>query len=374
MDDTASSIWRCFATLRDPRGSRREKKHRLLDIVAIALCAVVAGADDWPEVITFATQRRDWLKTFLALSHGLPSRSTFERVFAALSPAGLQSCLLRWLHGCSRHLGVDHLAIDGKAVRRSGSPSQGLGALHLVSIWATQAKLSLGQVAVDAKSNEITAIPRLLHLLDLHGALVTIDAMGCQREIARQIHEAGGDYVLTVKDNQQHLLEDIQKALTQAFDSAFAGLEHDMYETQERGHGRTEYRGYTVLHETAGLRGRDDWAGLTTIGMCYSERAAGGAKTTETRYFIGSRKANARAYGEALRGHWGIENNLHWQLDVTFREDDNRVRDRNTAQNLALLRKWALGLLKKYPGQDSIKVKRYKAALNTECLQEILDA
>jgi len=240
MDDTASSIWRCFATLRDPRSSRREKKHRLLDIVAIALWAVLAGAEDWPEVVAFASQRHDWLKTFLALPHGLPSRSTFERVFAALSPPGLQSCLWRWLHGCARHLGLDQVAIDGKAVRRSGSPSQGLGALPLVSVWATHAQLSLGQVAVDAKSNEITAIPRLLHLLDLHGALVTIDARGCQKEIARQIREAGGDYVLTVKDNQPHLLEDIRQALAQAFDSALAGLEHDVYETQERGHGRTE--------------------------------------------------------------------------------------------------------------------------------------
>ena len=193
MDDRALSIWRCFATLRDPRTGRRPKKHLLLDIVAIALCAVLAGAEDWPQVVAFGRRRYDWPQTFLSLPHGIPSRSTVERVFAALAPAGLQSCRLRWLHGCARALGLGQFATDGKTVRRSGSPAQGLGPLHLVSVWATQAHLSLGQVAVDAKSNEITAIPRLLQLLDLKGALVTSDAMGCQKEIAQQVVDGGGD-------------------------------------------------------------------------------------------------------------------------------------------------------------------------------------
>ena len=373
MDDRALSIWRCFTTLRDPRTSRRPKKHLLLDIVAIALCAVLAGAEDWPQVVAFGRQRRDWLQTFLSLPHGIPSRSTFERVFAALTPAGLQSCLLRWLHGCTQALGLGHVAIDGKTLRRSGSPAQGLGPLHLVSVWATQARLSLGQVAVDAKSNEITAIPRLLQLLDLRGALVTIDAMGCQKEIAQQIVDGGGDYVLTVKDNQPGLAGDILASLVAAQDKDFAGCAYDVYEAEERGHGRVEKRSYTVLYDLEGINDRTQWAKLTAIGMCYSERVVGEKTSEELRLFIGSRRASAREYGAALRGHWGIENSLHWQLDVTFGEDGSRIRDRNNAQNMALLRKWALGLLKRHPDKDSIAVKRYSAALNPNYLQEILD-
>jgi predicted transposase YbfD/YdcC len=373
MDDRPLSIWRCFATLRDPRASRRRKKHLLLDIVAMALCAVLAGAEDWPQVVAFGRQRRDWLRTFLALPHGIPSRSTFERVFAALSPAGLQSCLLRWLHGCARALELGQFAIDGKALRRSGSPAQGLGPLHLVSVWATQARLSLGQVAVDAKSNEITAIPRLLRLLDLRGALVTIDAMGCQKEIAQQVVDGGGDYVLTVKDNQPRLAADILASFVAAQDKDFAGCAYDVYEAEERGHGRVERRSYTALYDLEGIEDRDQWAKLTALGMCYSERVVGEKASEELRLFIGSRRASARDYGAALRGHWGIENGLHWQLDVTFGEDASRIRDRNNAQNMALLRKWALGLLKRHPDKDSIAVKRYSAALNPDYLQEILD-
>jgi predicted transposase YbfD/YdcC len=307
MDDRPVSIWRCFATLRDPRSSRRQKKHLLLDIVAIALCAVLAGAEDWPQVVAFGRQRRDWLQTFLSLPHGIPSRSTFERVFAALAPAGLQSCLLRWLHGCAQAAGLDQIAIDGKALRHSGSVAQGLGPLHLVSVWATQAHLSLGQVAVGAKSNEITAIPRLLQLLDLRGALVTIDAMGCQKAIAQQIVDGGGDYALTVKDNQPGLSEDILASFVAAQDKDFAGCAYDVYETQERGHGRVEKRSYTVLYDLEGIRDRAQWAELTAIGMCYSERVIGEKTSAELRLFIGSRRASAQQYGVALRGHWGIE-------------------------------------------------------------------
>ena len=373
MADTTATIWDCFSGLRDPRASRREKKHRLLDIVAIALCAVTAGAGDWPEVVAFAQARQDWLKTFLALPHGVPSRSTFERVFAALSPAGLQRCLLRWLHGCGRALGIGHVALDGKAVRGSGRPGAGLAALHLVSVWASQARLCLGQVAVDEKSNEITAIPRLLTLLQLKGALVTIDAMGCQKEIARDIIAAGADYVLTVKDNQPNLAEDILATFVAAEEVDFRGYEHDTYETEERGHGRTEKRSYTVLYNLEQIRDREQWEELKVIGLCYSERSVGPKRGEELRLFIGSRRAGAKTYGEALRDHWGIENNLHWQLDVTFGEDRSRVQERTNAQNLALLRKWALNLLGRAPGDDSIKVKRYKAALNTAFLEQVLN-
>jgi predicted transposase YbfD/YdcC len=368
----AHSIWRCFSGLRDPRRSRRPKKHLLLDMIAIALCAVIAGANDWQQLAAFGRRRQDWLKGFLSLPNGVPSHDTFERLFARLSPAGFRSCLLRWLNACAGQLGLRHLAIDGKTLRHSGSPAAGLGPLHLVSVWATEANLSLGQIAVAEKSNEITAIPLLLDMLDLKGALVSIDAMGCQKEIAQKIVAKGGDYVLTVKDNQRGLLDDLYETFTAAQEVDFAGLEHDTYETEERGHGRVERRSYTVLYDLGRIRDRDKWERLTALGLCFSQRTDKGKTSEELRFFIGSRHAGAAEYARGLRGHWKIENNLHWQLDVTFREDDNRVRDRTGAQNLALLRRWALGLLKRHPDKASIAVKRYNAALDTDYLEEIL--
>ncbi len=363
------SIVRHFRRLKDPRRAHG-RLHLLQDLLVIALCAVIAGAQDWQEIETFGRKRRDWLKRFLKLPHGIPSHDTFERVFDRLSPQAFQACFRAWVQAIQQALDIEHVAIDGKTLRGSGTAR--LGPLHLVSAWATAQRLSLGQVAVDAKSNEITAIPELLALLDLQGALVTIDAMGCQKAIARKVIDQGGDYVLTVKDNQEHLLQDIQEALAQACEKDFAGLEHDTYETRERGHGREEYRSYVVLHHTAGLRGADDWAGLTTIGLCYSERTVRGVCSEEVRYFIGSRRARAKVYGKALRGHWGIENNLHWHLDVTFDEDRNRVTKRNAAENLAMLRRLTLSLVQAHPAKLSIAKKRFAAALDPDFLEEIL--
>jgi len=363
------SIPNYFAKLKDPRRAHR-RLHLLQDVIVIALCAVIAGAQDWQEIETFGRKRHDWLKRFLKLPHGIPSHDTFERVFDRLNPPAFQACFRDWVQAIQQALDIRHVAIDGKTLRGSGSAK--LGPLHLVSAWATAQRLSLGQVAVAEKSNEITAIPALLELLDLNGALVTIDAMGCQKAIARKIKDRGADYILTVKENQEHLLEDIQESLAQAFDTDFAGLEYDTYETRERGHGRQEYRCYTVLHHIAGLRHADGWAGLTTIGMCYSERTVHGVTSEEVRYFIGSKKARAEVYGKALRGHWGIENSLHWQLDVTFDEDDNRVTKRNAAENLGLLRRLTLSLLQAHPAKLSIAKKRFAAALDPAFLEEIL--
>jgi predicted transposase YbfD/YdcC len=360
-----------FAQLKDPRRAHR-RLHRLQDLIVIALCAVIAGAQDWQQIETFGRKRRGWLCRFLVLPNGIPSHDTFERVFNRLKPQAFQACFREWVQALTAALRIKHVAIDGKTLRGSGSAK--LGPLHLVSAWATAQHLSLGQVAVDAKSNEITAIPALLELLDLNGALVTLDAMGCQKAIAQKIVDQGGHYALTVKDNQEPLLEDIQAVLARAFDTAFAGLDHDQYETRERGHGREEYRCYTVLHTTEGIRQADAWAGLTTIGMCLSERRVQGETTTEVRYFIGSKKASAKYYGRGLRHHWGIENNLHWQLDVNFGEDRNRVQKRNAAENLALLRRLTLSLLKAHPSKDSIAKKRFAAALDTDFLEEILSA
>jgi predicted transposase YbfD/YdcC len=363
------SIPQFFAPLKDPRRAHR-RLHLLQDIIIIALCAVIAGAQDWQEIETFGRKRRDWLRRFLELPNGIPSHDTFERVFDRLKPQAFQACFREWVRAVSDALRIEHVAIDGKTLRGSGSAK--LGALHLVSAWATAQRLSLGQVAVDAKSNEITAIPALLELLDLKGALVSIDAMGCQKDIAAKVVAGGGDYVLTVKDNQPHLLEDIRACFERALDQDFAGVEHDTYEARQRGHGREEYRCYTVLHCTDGIRHHEEWAGLTTIGMCYSERTVAGKTAAEARYFIGSKRASARYYGTGLRGHWGIENSLHWQLDVTFGEDRNRVTRRNAAENLALLRRLTLSLLQAHPAKLSIAKKRFAAALDPGFLEEIL--
>jgi predicted transposase YbfD/YdcC len=363
------SIPRYFAKLKDPR-RRHRRLHRLQDIIVIALCAVICNAQDWQEIETFGRKRRDWLKRILALPNGIPSHDTFERVFNRIRPQAFQACFRDWVQAVTAALRIQHVAIDGKTLRGSGSAK--LGPLHLVSAWATAQHLTLGQVAVEAKSNEITAIPALLELLDLKGALVTIDALGCQKAIARKIVDQGGHYALAVKDNQEHLLDDIQEVFTKALDSDCAGLEHDTYETRERGHGRDEYRCYTVLHTTEGIRHADDWAGLTTIGMCYSERRLKDKTSTEVRYFIGDQRASAKYYGTALRKHWGIENNLHWQLDVNFAEDHNRVQKRHAAENLALLRRLTISLLKAHPAPLSIAKKRFAAALDTSFLEEIL--
>lgn len=370
MATPSFSILRCFSSLKDPRVNRR-KRHQLLDIIAIALCAVIAGADSWTQIALFGRKRIDWLKTFLALPNGIPSHDTFERVFDRLDPAALQRCLLSWLRGWAEQLGAKHLAIDGKTLKGSAGLGD-LGPLQLVSVWATEVHLSLGQVAVGAGSNEITAIPQLLGLLELRGALVSIDAMGCQKQIAGAIVAAGGDYLLTVKANQRRLRADILEAFAQAQEKDYQGVGHDEHETVEEGHGRRERRTYTVLYDTEQVRDKDKWPKLRVIGLCYSERTVGGKTSEELRLFIGSKKASARYYGKRLRGHWGIENNLHWQLDVTFREDDNRVRKRHAAQNAALLRRVALSLLKRHPSKDSIATKRYDAALDMSFLQEVL--
>jgi predicted transposase YbfD/YdcC len=370
MSPGSLSIRRHFADLRDP-GRQHGQRHRLLDVIVIALCAVIAGSDTWQEVETFARRRTDWLARFLALDNGVPCHDTFERVFDRLDPLTLQRCLLSWLTALTDGLRVGHVAIDGKTARHSGSPARGIKALHLVSAWATEYSLTLGQVATEEKSNEITAIPQLLELLDVEGALVTIDAMGCQKAIAARIVDGGGDYVLTVKENQEHLRDDIVDCLCAAMDDEEIKCEAYEYE-QEKGHGRTEKRCVTIITDPEGIRDQELWAGLKVVGCYYLERTEGDKTSEEMRYFIGSRVMGAKQYGDAIRGHWQIENGQHWSLDVSFREDDSRIQKRNGGINFALLRKIALSLLKRHPSKDSINRKRYAAALDTSFLEEIV--
>lgn len=366
---TALTIKRHFRGIKDPRINRR-KKHELLDIIVIALCAVVCGAEDWQQIAAFGRERHDWFARFLELPNGIPSHDTFERVLDRIDPRAFHRSFQAWVAAIADKLKIKHIAIDGKSLRGSGSTK--LGPLHLVSAWAVEQHLSLGQIATAAKSNEITAIPELLELLDLHGAIVTIDAMGCQKAIASKIVERGGDFAFTVKDNQPHLLEDIQAGLEKALANDAEGL--DQHSTHDRGHGRVENRRYVTLAAPEEIRNKDEWKDLKVIGMCVRERQVGEAEpTVEVSYFMGSKVMGAKGYGKVLRNHWGIENNLHWQLDVSFAEDDNRVVKRNGAENLSMLRRLALMMLKRHPAKESIAGKQWHAALNTQFLEEVLN-
>jgi predicted transposase YbfD/YdcC len=369
----ALPLLRHFRSLKDPRIDRR-KLHPLESILVIAVCAVIAGAQDFQQVALFGRKRLEWLKGFLDLPNGIPSHDTFERVFARLDPVAFQGCFARWMGAWHARLCGKHFAVDGKAQRGSASPAKGFAALHLVNVWATQANLCLGVVACDEHSNEITAIPRLLELLDLEGALVTIDAEGCQKKIAGQVVEGGGDYLLVVKQNQEKLYREIEALFERAAGSDFAGVPHSYYEKADLGHGRQERRCYVVIEDPEGISERANWPKLNVVGLCYSERKEGGGeRTSQTRYFIGSKRAKARYYGKAFRGHWRVENNLHWQLDVTFGEDDCRVRERQAAANLAVVRRLALNLTKQEGTPMSVAKKRFAAALDTDYLEEILD-
>jgi predicted transposase YbfD/YdcC len=372
MTTTGLALWRFFFPLKDTRVKKRSK-HRLLDIIAITLCGVIAGCKDWQKIEIWAKKQHPWLKTFLALPKGIPSHDTLERIFARLHPPTFQKCFGQWMTALHKALGLHPIAIDGKTLCGSGQPSTDLKPLHLVSAWVSANQLTLGQVAVEGKSNEITAIPELLKLLELKGALVTIDAIGCQKKIVAQIVDGGGDYLITVKDNQGRLMEDIQQQFAAYFEDGLPGKKVSEYETENQGHGRYERRCYTVLEDLEGIRDLSAWAGLKVVGMCYHERTVNGETSSEVRYFIGSKSANAHFYGEAFRGHWGIENPLHWRLDVLFGEDANRVRERTAAENLAWLRRMAVTLLKQHPSKGSLANKSFQALLEPNFLQQILE-
>lgn len=367
-----ASILTHFAALPDPRRERR-RLHRLLDLLAIAICAVVAGCDDWVEVAAYGRKKLDWLKTFLPLPNGIPSHDTFGRVFSRLDPHAFQRCFLRWVEAVQAATGGKLVAIDGKTLRHSFDTAAGRSALHLVSAWAGQNHLALGQRAVDGKSNEITAIPELLALLDLTGAVVTLDAMGCQKEIVSAIRDRGADYVVTVKGNQGTLYDDLSDYFIGCLDSDFAAVPYRYQRRVERGHGRHEARHYYVTEVPEALRTRDQWRDLRSVGMVYAERQVGqGEVGGETRLFISSLRPEVKAFARAVRGHWGIENGLHWVLDVAFGEDRSRVRKDHGPENLAWLRRVAVSLLRNEPTKASIKCKRKMAGWDDEYLLSIL--
>jgi predicted transposase YbfD/YdcC len=369
------SLLHHFADLDDPRADHT-KRHPLLDIIALTVCAVVSGADAWTEVETYGLQKQPWLETFLELPNGIPSHDTLGRVFAALDPAAFQRCFVGWMRAVVDASRGRLVAIDGKALRHSFDTAKGKSALHLVSAWASANHLLLGQCAVDEKSNEITAIPELLKLLDLQGALVTIDAMGCQKKIAADIVAAGGDYVLAVKENQPGLYAGVERVFLDGLEDDFAGHDYRYHRTADEGHGRKEVRHYHLLTAPAALaEAHADFAGLRTIGMVFSERQVGeGPVAVETRFYISSLRPQVKAFAAAVRGHWGIENQLHWVLDVAFQEDASRVRKDHAPENLGLVRRIALSLLKRAPSPKKVGTacKRKQAGWNDDYLVEVL--
>jgi predicted transposase YbfD/YdcC len=370
------SIRQCFAKVPDPRREHM-RLHNLWDIIAITILAVIAGADSWVEVANYGVSKLDWLQTFLELPNGIPSHDTFNRVFALLNPAALQEGFLNWVQAIAQATLGRLVAIDGKTARHSFDNAAGKGALHLVSAWASENRLLLGQQAVDGKSNEITAIPELIKTLEISGAIVTTDAMGCQKTIAAQIREAGADYVLAVKDNQPTLHEDIRQVFSDGFDNDFADLEHRYHHTEDRGHGRVEKRCYHVVAVPKELAERHaDWEGLRSIGMVLSERQEGNKEPTmETRVFISSLPAKVKTFARAVRGHWGIETSLHWVLDVSFREDDSRLRKDHGQANMGLMRRLAASLLHNEPTcKGGVGCKRKCAGWNDDYLMAVLGA
>jgi predicted transposase YbfD/YdcC len=346
----------------------------LLDIVTIAVCAVVAGADSREHIEQFAKAKHAWLKGFLALPNGIPSHDTIARVFARLDPDEFQHAFLGWVGALQEATDRRVIALDGKTPRRSFDRAKGKSALHLVHAWATANHLLLGQVAVDEKSNEITAIPVLLKMLELSGAIVTIDAMGCQKEIARTIREEGADYLLALKGNHENLHEQVVAFWEQAYRRGFEGDEVMSYHRQRNeSHGRYEARRCRATSDLSWLSGREEWDGLRSVVFVESERFHGESLSVEERYCLSSLPADAKLLNEAVRSHWGVENSLHWVLDVTFDEDRSRIRKENAPENFGLLRRLALCLLKRdRSSKGSIKGKRLRASWDEDYLLQVL--
>ena len=373
QEKPVATITEHFSELEDPR--RYNRWHLLSDMIVIAICAAICGADTWVDVETFGKAKRDWLQQFLELPHGIPSHDTFGRVFALLDAGQFQKCFVEWVQAVNDVTEGQIVPIDGKELRRSHDKSIGKSAIHMVSAWASENGVVLGQVKVDEKSNEITAIPKLLEMLELSGCIVTIDAMGCQKKIAAQIIDQGADYTLSVKENQKNLYDDIVALFNAAQETG--SVDCDYHKTEDNGHGRVETRECRTISDPKivadNIRNLSDWKGLQTVVMVESERQIDEESTNGTKYYISSVDGNAERLLHTTRSHWGIENKLHWVLDIAFREDESRVRKGKGAQNLAVLRHIALNLLKQEEtAQCGTRAKRLKAGWDEDYLLKIL--
>ena len=371
----AANISEHFGSLQDPRIDR-QKLHLLLDIIVIAICASICGADKWEDVETFGKAKKDWFKTFLELPNGIPSHDTFNRVFNLLDPVEFQSSFLSWISAASKLIDGQAIAIDGKVLRRSHDRGIGKAAIDMVSAWATENHLVLGQVKVDEKSNEITAIPQLLKALKISGCIITIDAMGCQTEIAAEIVNQDADYVLALKDNQGNLSEDVKLLFNDLEKGDYKYYTYDYHKTVNKGHGRIEIRECWTISEIdtiCHLRGYKNWKKLRTVSRIRSQRWIGEEKSSEDRYHIAS-ITGAKPVLAAVRSHWSVENELHWTLDMAFDEDRSRVRKGHGAENFAVLRHIALNLLKQEKSCGrSVRGKRLLAGWDEKYLHKVLE-
>jgi predicted transposase YbfD/YdcC len=380
MDSQRTSldeVIRHFEELDDPRSSVN-LQHPLVSVVLIALMAILAGAGGPTAIAKWAALKEEFLLGMLDLPNGVPRKDVFRRVLMALEPAAFRACFANWLKSlrasAAAETGVEQpvLAVDGKTARRSHDRKNGLGALHSVSVWASDFGLSLGQLACREKSNEITAIPELLGLVDIEGAIITIDAMGAQKAIASQIVEGKADYVLALKGNQGAMHQAVIDHIQEQWEDDFARAEARRHQTKETGHGRSETRTYIQMPAPEGLPGSELWAGLRSIGVVVSECIRDGRTTDEVRYYISSLAVGVKRFARAVRGHWGIENSCHWSLDVTYREDDSRIREKHLRENFAWLNRLTLSLLKQHPGRESIAMRRRSCGWSDDFLMEVI--
>lgn len=352
-----------FAQLEDPR-IERNKLHELMDIVLLVICGVCSGADGWEAIEEFGKEKLDWLRRFAPFSNGVPSHDCIANVISRLSVKGFQECFMSWTGAAMEATGGEVIAVDGKTARHSHDRRRGRKALHMVSAWASSNRLVLGQEATEEKSNEITAIPKLLELLELSGCIVTIDAMGCQRDIAAKIVSHGGDYVLGLKGNQSTMQEAVEDFFTVAQAAEFASIKHDFLEEVDKDHGRLEIRRYWICEDLRTLPNPQQWMGLRSIGMVERTCLIGETETVETRLFINSISADARRFAQAVREHWGVENRLHWRLDVIFSEDASRIRKGNAPAIMTSIRHLCMNLFERESSSLRISQKRRKAAWN----------
>lgn len=361
-----------FTELEDPRIDR-QKRHSLIDIIVLTVCAVISGAETWEDIEDYGRYKEEWLTRFLELANGIPSHDTIRRVFIRLDPSGLQRCFLSWITAIREVTNGDVVAIDGKTLRRSADVAKGKTALHMVSAWGAANGMVLGQVKTADHSNEITAIPALLGLLKIKGAIVTIDAAGCQTDIAETIREKKADYVLAVKGNQGTLLEDAEFAFEDVEQEDLDDGWVDYNKTVDKGHGRIEIRQYYHTDEIAWSKRIKEFPGARSFGMVKSTRIIGEKQTTETRYYISSLDMDAKTFGHAVRTHWSVENTLHWSLDMTFREDDSRMRTGHSAENFAMMRRIALSLVKRdTQSKRSLKRRRKICGYDNAYLERLL--
>jgi predicted transposase YbfD/YdcC len=369
------SIAEHFDDIEDIR-IERGKKHKLIDIITISICAVVCGADGWIDIEMYGIARKKWLGKFLELPNGIPSHDTFARVFSQINPDDFNKSFLSWIKGISKITAGEIIAFDGKQSRNSGDEKNGKGVINTVSAWAASNRLVLGQKKVEGKSNEITALPELIKILDLAGCIVTIDAMGCQREIVKKIVEKDANYVIAVKKNQPSLYEQIEQLFKQAIKTDGKDLKMSAFSSKEVNRGREEIRNYLMLTDVAErIDPLQKWEKLTSIGMVESVRVVNGKTSVETRYFISSLWNDAKKLAEAIRSHWSIENSLHWVLDVAFREDNSRIRKDNAPANFAVLRHIAINIIGQNKSRKlSVRSKRFLASLDEEYSNELLEA